>query len=711
MKKITKTLMTLGLATSVAAASGGIIAYKSINEFKPTFNNYKSYMSPESIKDISKYFEYKEFDTLKEFTRSIINHQSIAGIGSEHQSIELINNGYLTKIDYSILFNDPELQYDKRNPNDPNLSLETKQEIQTKNALIKNKIQTYLKLLIVPEVWKHLAHYDQYLKNGEHLWEYFFPYYIQDTVVAYNISKNPIREDLKQENEGLDFEQYREKYGDKLNDMYTILKILSENGFQNWNITDSVRDNMIFGSTFMDSKNVGDNKIEYQDNFTGVANVENYAQLVDSFIDLIQKGTGYKISNTKHINLIGDGLAIATNIINPQWNVNAAIMYNGDAVDSYYSSDNIEGLDDGLIRIVRPKGNLLLVDGLVISSGASEFNQRRVLESVRDSFYKDLQFSVSNIKEMVAQNEIQLQSNEEEFVLNQRKLVERSINKLWFNLQSENFANALSQYNVDRSDLNSFLQDLQTKLDLSNFQINQETFKKYYQIVETDADSLDEEQVQYSINPYPAIIKDSIENSPQESLFNKLALKINEIIQSTKENDQVQRSLFIEQIREYLEKLLTTETAPNKIVIALLLDTFDDWSAQDYFNDEIYLDDNSEESASKASDKIQDFLINFIAWKLAIVSISDNDNLAELISEKYKNLQNFDFINYNPSQVVEYYFIRRNYFADALEHQDLNALNIYDIQDAKNVEHAEIAPVDEQLRSLISNYYFRQTKS
>ncbi|MCU9932060.1 hypothetical protein NW733_05365 [Mycoplasmopsis felis] len=66
-----------------------------------------------------------------------------------------------------------------------------------------------------------------------------------------------------------------------------------------------------------------------------------YEILIDSFVDLIKDGTGFDIRNNKHITLKGDGLEIVNDLINPNRpDINAAIMYNGDAIDSYYGSDN-----------------------------------------------------------------------------------------------------------------------------------------------------------------------------------------------------------------------------------------------------------------------------------------------------------------------------------------------------------------------------------
>ncbi|PPJ44556.1 hypothetical protein C0075_25890, partial [Rhizobium sp. KAs_5_22] len=74
-------------------------------------------------------------------------------------------------------------------------------------------------------------------------------------------------------------------------------------------------------------------------------------------------GTGFDIKDNKHISFIGDGLEIVNNIINPtRPDVNVAIMYNGDAIDAYYGSDNFpDVVEDGEIRSIKPKHNLLLV--------------------------------------------------------------------------------------------------------------------------------------------------------------------------------------------------------------------------------------------------------------------------------------------------------------------------------------------------------------
>ncbi|VEU75884.1 hypothetical protein [Mycoplasmopsis columboralis] len=652
-KKILVGVTALGSLTGLA----GIIAYKTTHNFQPSFYNYKSYMSTDNIEFIGESFEYKEFDSLQQFTRSLTDNKAIAGIGSDFQAAELAKNGIIGKIDYSVLFNDPSL---KNNP---------------------DKTKKYLQLILHPLVWKHLEGYDDYLKYDNegnevnlHLWEFYFPYFMQDAVIAYNVAKNPVPQENATEDGSIDFEKYRTTYKDKLYDMSTILTILSQNGFNYWNITDAVRDNMIYGSTYWTAPEKGGD--EEINRHSGAVTHFTYAKLIDSFVNLIQENTSLKLSDTDHINFIGDGLAIVNNLIHPALNVNVAIMYNGDAIDSYYGADNVDGVKDGDIRVIRPKGNLLLTDGFVISSQISEQKAQEVTISVRESIYQRVPELVKIIETFDQENFLG-EITQEKIDL----IKEKTLALTWKDLQSIYLEKYFENSSYLKANLATFMELLHNKVDLSKPQ-NQQVLERFY------FEEENEDQSDFHINPYPYIIKEYLNEQFGEILDNT-----SEKVVSLYKQDQ-----NINKLKEILVSYIKSNSFSDYI-FAILVREIEKWSNEDYFTEEIY----------SSVENTKDFLLDLVSWKLALVDIS-SDELADEISQNWRNLQNYDYVNYDATLINEYEFIRRNYFADFLDKVDQIALQIYDIDIKDGIDRVDIKPIDNKLRSLVNDYYYKRTK-
>lgn len=418
----------------VGASLIGAIVYKFQKPFKPAFYNYKSYLAPDNIKILEDSYDYKQFDTLNQFTKAILTQKAIGGIGSDAQAVQLIRRDKLKKIDYVKLFTDKT----------PSWAIGKTFEEYFKTAEYKK----FQKSLLTQGVWDHLnsKDYTEALKtkieddgresewnDGQErkLYDYFVPYFSQDMVVAYNpfkvesvLKENGIIEKSTDEsgeqisllselgkqklyesdkkiidsllNEGFNKNKPIDQKEVRLVD---VLKSLSKNNYKRWEITDAVRDNMIYGSAYQ-----YDNDNNYIDiNKTGKANDKNepklYKKLIDQFEKLIYDGIGASLTD-KNIQFIGDGLELLTNLISSSSNVTAAIMYNGDAVDAYFSLDNFASVADGSIRFIRPKSNILLVDGLVLakSDQVKEETYDKLLSKARDSFYQGLSVDGDTLK-------------------------------------------------------------------------------------------------------------------------------------------------------------------------------------------------------------------------------------------------------------------------------------------------------------------------
>ncbi|WP_406617261.1 hypothetical protein [Mycoplasmopsis adleri] len=167
--------------------------------------------------------------------------------------------------------------------------------------------------------------------------------------------------------------------------------------FQYYEYTDAVRDNMIYGSSYRWDATLkkhvpqptGGAIIKETTSVTGKEiTTPIYKTLIDQFLALFKDGTGYALNNTAHVRTSGNGLDLLNTLIDPTKITNVGIIYNGDALDAFYSRDNITNSDvpDGSIRFIRPSVNLLLVDGLVISEDTTDEVVNTIIESSKDTF-------------------------------------------------------------------------------------------------------------------------------------------------------------------------------------------------------------------------------------------------------------------------------------------------------------------------------------
>ncbi|WP_025755725.1 type 2 periplasmic-binding domain-containing protein [Mycoplasmopsis cricetuli] len=424
-QKIKKILIFFLLIFSCSVSTVFVIISKTKKPFQPSFWNYKSYISYQNKNIINKNFEYKEFAEISEFSNALINNKAFAGIGSDFQIVSLIKKDILQEIDFQKLFN-----FQKPFENDQQL---------------KNLLQN----LYTPSVWKHLISYDEELKTNEngilfdkpkHLWKYMIPYFVQDIVFGINLDKLKNQSqrnlydtfestdklltnnliDLNSNNENKQYQKYS---------FFNILNTLFKNGIEHLTITDATRNNLLIGSSYWKKSNqfTQDNINKFGTKVTK----ENYKELIDNFAFLIEDATNHKITDTNFINLNPDGLKLLTELIMPKNSggnpSDATIMFNGDALDAWYSSDNTNGeVQDGTIRIIRPQNNLLLVDGFVISKSISKNNQ--------DNLYKTLRKSILGKRETYWNEYEKLFSKSYEFNLNKKK---ETLNQMSLNLYSE----------------------------------------------------------------------------------------------------------------------------------------------------------------------------------------------------------------------------------------------------------------------------------
>lgn len=674
------------------------LTLKKNKSFKPSFYNYKSYMSDDNIEHLNNTFDYKEFDEINQFTNALINNKAAAGIGSDFLAAELANKGLISKLDYSILLNLPELKnylkYDDylKEFNELNIQLKNTKDQEQKASLnnkilkiqqnlndskkAKELIKQYVKLTLRPEIWNHLNSYN--LNDNNELWEYFYPYYSQDMVIAYNIKKVSINPENLDENQSIDISKYIDKFintepnKEIIQNPYSIinlLKIISENGYDKWVITDAVRDNMLYGSSYWPLPNGRTNE-----KFTGIVQEEDnnskpYEILIDSFVDLIKDGTGFDIRNNKHITLKGDGLEIVNDLINPNRpDINAAIMYNGDAIDSYYGSDNFPNqVEDGEIRAKKPNQNILLVDGLVLSNKLNQETKDDFMHNISTGYYSYLSKVIQKYKSIFNQD------LEQNFDNLQNKLVENHIIEIWKDFKTNELSEQWNDLNNDV--IINFVNKIASIIDLSSQENNQEFInfydlrQKYLKKAEQDINKND------AINYSSYLMKEFL-NKNYSDFMNNL---VNKILEISNNNFEVKEEELLKLNQDEFSKMIIKNTL-----------TF-----IEEFLQKIKENENKEE-----------FIFDTIINSLVFIDLSNEEYL-----KNYNNLSNFNFINYVPTSITDYELIYRFYFFDKYDNHDFNAINMFEIINTDAIKHESIKPVNDKLLSKITTYYFSKIKS
>ncbi|ENY69373.1 Hypothetical protein, putative Spermidine/putrescine ABC transporter substrate binding protein (potD) [Metamycoplasma auris 15026] len=369
----------------------GSLALKLNNKYRPSIYNYESYLAPGIIKKLNQNYHYKQFKEVNEFTQALVQDKAIAGVGSDFQAAQLILDKKIKKIDYSVVFGDENKDWNKRK----NLFTETIQNhLENFDQLIYNKLASMteddLKRIgfeIDPQkkAWRML---DETKAKNEKEWDHFadfiIPYYSQDKGIAYNINKDT-RPHLKDLNDDGEIEELKEANLKK--DWLDIFKILHKHNYQRIGWTNAYVDNLMIGAF--------NSRKEWTKEFTANGegklfdfNEKNYKDAIDSFVSFVKNASGYEIRNTMHNFLSGDGLELVNHLIEPaSGRSDAAVVYNGDALDAYYSKDNFASVEEGKIRFIRPKHNYILMDGWIISHKLSEEDTKKFLEALKENVY------------------------------------------------------------------------------------------------------------------------------------------------------------------------------------------------------------------------------------------------------------------------------------------------------------------------------------
>ena len=359
MKKI------IGIITGVVALLASIITIiclKIAFPFKPSFYSYSSYFDEKTVEDINKKYSYKEYGDVNSFEFALENNKIIGGITSDYAIITLINVGKVSPL---------------------RKKMEQIMERIKPNCFLNNTWEEYF----TPEAVEQMNSFDPYLDQkllqtmygNEYGSKYVFsfsdfviPYFINDKLLAYDTSK--VFNEINMPKDPFNFTQAPtlvqalNALRGKLNDIQI-----------QW--TKNERENIALGSSINNPENNWDTTITSQ----------NYSELINNFANMIFEGTGASISNIKRNLFDSDSDIILNNLINPTSKIDAAFIYNGDALDAYYGHDNFSAITDGdRLRIIRTKYTVRILDCFVISSSIDDNEQKKLLEYFNDIIFKDI---------------------------------------------------------------------------------------------------------------------------------------------------------------------------------------------------------------------------------------------------------------------------------------------------------------------------------
>lgn len=340
--KIKKILLWLLLPFLSLAVLGGVIIYKGLNNYKPKIYNYQSYINPEFIPIIEKKYSYREYKNNSEFNVAIDNNKAIAGISTDYMIIDLINNKKLAKIDFKAAFG-------FENP----------------------------KIFYTDATIKQLEFFDKYIDGDidgdgqdDSFWEFIIPVWLNNKVFVYNSKKiGDSNIDLKNDYSHIN-----------------ILKQLTQNGVNGISWTNAAIENTVIGSEINGGK--FDTKIEFN----------NFKQRIEQFSEIIKIGTGHEINDGKFNVFEDDSDIVLQNVIDPNSFIKASYLFNGDALDAYWSSDNFTNVEDGTIKLIKPKNSPSFIDGFVISSSISKQRQIELLNDMNEVFFRGKFMTKSEIE-------------------------------------------------------------------------------------------------------------------------------------------------------------------------------------------------------------------------------------------------------------------------------------------------------------------------
>ena len=361
----------VGIASLIGLIT--VVSLKTVNPYKPAFYLFSGYLDEQSKKDIDQKYTVKEYGDVNEFDFAIANQKATAGITSDYLIVNLINEGKIAPLSMEMR----ELNGEKNDKNEVVKPLSKQDYLGyfTDEAVTQ---MNFFDKFITPETQARLRKdYPEYGTNYSFTFsDFVIPYFMNDQVYAFDTNKilgetyakgeeiNPL---------GFKTDKQNIPWAETVTEaMKTIVDAAKEHGnIPKIQWVKNEIENSFLGSEYDD-----------HEKFDTALTEDNYLTNLENFSKIVQEATGASMSNNS-VNLFEtDSDGILNNLINPDNRINIATLYNGDALDAYWGSDNYEGkMEDGdRLRFVRTKNSIQILDAFVVSSDVDADTRKELLE-------------------------------------------------------------------------------------------------------------------------------------------------------------------------------------------------------------------------------------------------------------------------------------------------------------------------------------------
>lgn len=377
MKKISKIGLTLSASLTLAAPLVSVVSCGS--SAKGGFYNYLDYMSPTAEETFKNKYGFEVFSDLPELRTAIENQAAVGGVGSDYYNAKLASEGLIQKVDFNAVFDGVTVK--DANNKEYTFSVATK--------LSDTDVESALKLLYTKDAWNLMSQFNSKLTgeaNGDKLWEYMIPYFIQQKVIAVNPFKvtetaaNKADLDVLKRFDQDAIDKILDENNDQKLTYIEILTKLHKIGFKTLTLNNYMRDNLAIGS-------------EETGNFTMAVKGSTYPKLLDGLKNVVNSFTGN--DNSGKVVSVDSGYEslMSVHSVNKDGvNSDAAIIYNGDALDAFQGSDQ-EATEDltknALIRVIHPTNSTFLLDGIVIPTYIEGDKLADLYQTIKGALYEN----------------------------------------------------------------------------------------------------------------------------------------------------------------------------------------------------------------------------------------------------------------------------------------------------------------------------------
>ncbi|AAT27538.1 spermidine/putrescine ABC transporter substrate-binding protein [[Mycoplasma] mobile] len=337
--------------------------------FKPIIYNYADYISKDSRIILEKNFSYRTYNDAPQFKQQITEGKTIGGVSSDFQIAEFAIQNLIKPIDFNAFFGTTGIIYDENWAKD-NYTDFVFQQMSNYDAFLQQKFIEQGKSL-------------EEAKNLGQLWKWTIPYFTQDKVISFNVERlENLSAAEKQDWLKLSPEALNAKFAGM--SYVDVFKKFRQLGAQKFAINDIHRQNNAIGSTYNPT-----NPSENNPDATGILNQANFRTQTDNFVKIVEEGTGFRINDPTRIELNPFNVEILSNLINPQRNDAVGVIYNGDAIQTLFTSfvfpeiyKNPNLIEKNPVRTIRVANPISLLDGFVVANKISPELEKQFLSTI-----------------------------------------------------------------------------------------------------------------------------------------------------------------------------------------------------------------------------------------------------------------------------------------------------------------------------------------